>query len=314
MNLEVFRMSTTHQPTLLVTGASGQLGRRVIELLVEAGAGNINAATRTPEKLADFTAKGVEVRQADFDNPASLDEAFAGVDRLLLISTDVAGEPGRRINQHLNAVKAAEKAGVKHVVYTSLINPGPESPVTLAVDHYSTENALEASTMGWTVLRENIYAEVLVPALNRAGQSGQLFSAIGDGKMAYITREDVAHAAAAALASDFSGRRTLDLTGPEALTQADLAAIASSITGKPVTYVPLPLEAMVQGMVSAGLPRPLAEGYASFDAAGAQGLFSQVSNAVEELTGRKPIRIVDFLTAQRDSLAQGAHPDPVELS
>jgi NAD(P)H dehydrogenase (quinone) len=302
------------QPTLLVTGASGQLGRRVVELLLESGAGNIIAATRTPEKLADLRARGVTVRQADFDDPASLEAAFAGVNRLLLISTDVAGQGDRRLNQHTNAVQAADKAGVKHLVYTSLMNPEPGTPVLLAGDHYGTETALAQSGLEWTVLRENLYAEVLIPTLSRAVQMGQLFSAIGDGKVAYIAREDVARAAAAALKADFSGRRTLDITGPEALSQADLAAITTSITGKQVAYIPLTLEAITEGMVNAGLPRPLAEAYASFDAASAQGLFSRVSSAVEELTGQKPIRIVDFLNAQRDLLVQGANTDPVEIS
>src|SRR5512138_3822821 len=106
----------SNKPTLLVTGASGKLGRRVLELLLEADAGTIIAATRTPDKLADFAARGVTVRQADFDDPASLKAAFAGVDRLLLISTDLIDFEGRRLRQHQNAVNAADEAGVKHLV------------------------------------------------------------------------------------------------------------------------------------------------------------------------------------------------------
>src|SRR5262249_19713219 len=138
--------------TLLVTGASGHLGRRVLELLLEAGAGQIIAATRTPEKLADFAQRGVVVRHADFDDPASLAEAFKGAERLLLISTDAIGTPGLRIQQHTNAIKAAEEAGVSHVVYTSLINPEPGTPIAIAPDHYGTEQALAQSKLGFTVL------------------------------------------------------------------------------------------------------------------------------------------------------------------
>ena len=181
--------------TLLVTGASGHVGRRAVELLLEAKAGTIIAATRTPAKLADLEARGVIVRHADFDNPASLTKAFEGVNRLLLISTDVLGQPGYRLNQHRTAVKAAEDAGVNHVVYTSLMNPGPDSPVLLAPDHHGTETALAESKMGWTSLRENLYAETLLGSVSRAIQMGQHFSAAGDGKAAYITREDVARAA-----------------------------------------------------------------------------------------------------------------------
>ena len=291
-------MSENHQPVLLVTGASGHLGRHVIELLLEARAGTIIATTRTPEKLADFSAQGVLVRQADFNEPASLSEAFAGVDRLLLISTDVLGEPGLRLRQHRAAIKAAQEAGVSHVVYTSLVGPGPGSPVLFAPDHYGTETALADSTLDWTVLRNNIYAEILLGSLGQAMQTGQLFSAAAQGKTAYVTREDCAKAAAAALASSFNGRRTLDITGPEALSQADLAALATQIAGKPITYVPLELEQLIQGMVGAGLPQTIAETYASIDTAMAQGQFDVVSKGVEELTGTKPASVIEFLTAQ----------------
>src|SRR5436190_8513588 len=127
-----------HQPTLLVTGASGQLGRRVVELLLEKGASSIIATTRTPEKLADFAARGVVVRPADFDDPDSLARAFAGAERLLMISAQIFDLEGTRLRQHLNAVRAAGAAGVKHAIYTSLVNPGSESPILLAPDHAGT--------------------------------------------------------------------------------------------------------------------------------------------------------------------------------
>lgn len=282
------------KPTLLVTGASGHLGRRVVELLLEANAATIIAATRHPEKLGDFAKKGVIVRHADFNDPASLATAFGGVDRLLIISTDALGT---RLQQHTNAVHAAEQAGVKHVIYTSIVNPGPESPILLAPEHYGTEQAIAATRMGYTFLRNNVYADVAVGALSRALETGQHFSACGDGKIGYVTREDCARAAAAALASNFEGRRILDVTGPEALSQADLAALASQISGKPVVYVPINLEASIQGMVGAGLPRPVAELYASFDAATQQGFLDVVSNAVQDLTGQPPMRMADFAKA-----------------
>lgn len=280
------------QPTLLVTGASGHLGRRVVELLLEANAGPIIATTRTPDKLADLSARGVTVRAADFDDPASLQAAFAGADRLLLISTDVPGEG--RAQQHLNAIAAAEQVGVQHVVYTSLVNPGPASPVALASDHLTTETALLGSRMDWTILRCNIYAEMLLGSLPRAAAMGQLYSASADGLTAYVTREDCARAAAAALAS-VNGRQVLDVTGPDALSQADLAQLASELSGMPVSYVPVPLDAIVQGMVGAGLPEGAARLYASFDTATAEGFFGAVTTTVEDLTGKPATRVADFL-------------------
>lgn len=292
-------MSKTNQPTLLVTGASGQLGRRVVELLLEADAGTIIATTRTPEKLADFSAQGVIVRQADFNDPESLTTAFAGVDRLLLISTDTLDVPGLRQKQHQDAIKAAEAAGVSHVIYTSVINPGPGSAIP---DHYETEEALAASQLNWTILRNNLYADLLPSSLGQTIQMGQLFSSAGDGRIAYISREDCAQAAAAALLSSFDGRRTLNITGPDALSQADLAAIAGQIAGKLVTYVPLEQDVLIKNMVAAGLPQPVAEFYAAIDAATARGQFETVSNDFAELTGHEPTAVADFLAANRDVL------------
>lgn len=292
-------MTNENKTTLLVTGASGHLGQRVVELLLEAGETSIVATTRTPEKLAHFSEQGVEVRSADFNDPASLPDAFAGVDRLLLISTDAVGEPGLRLKQHQNAISAAESAGVQHIVYTSLVNPGPESPILLAPDHDGTEKALEASSVGFTSLRNNVYAEMLLGSLPQAVQMGKLFSAGGDGKTSYVTREDCARAAAAALVSDFEGRRYLDITGPGALSQADLAAITSDLTETAVIYVPIDSDTLVQNMIGAGLPEPVAHLLASFDAAIAQGKLAVVSTAVSDLTGTPPQTVADFLAENK---------------
>jgi len=191
-------MASNSRPTLLVTGASGHLGQRVLELLLEANTGRVIAASRTPEKLAHFAARDVEVRKADFDDPSTLAEAFAGVDRLLLISTDVLDGTDRRQVQHRNAVHAAAQAGVKHVVYTSLTRPEPGSPIAIAPDHYATEQALAASSLGWTLLRNNVYTDLFLYSLPRAVASGQLVAATGTGGAGYATREDCARAAAAA--------------------------------------------------------------------------------------------------------------------
>jgi NAD(P)H dehydrogenase (quinone) len=246
-----------------------------------------------------LSARGVIVRHADFNQPDSQAKAFAGVDRLLLISTDALGESGLRLKQHKTAVKAAEAAGVSHVIYTSAINPGPGSAIP---DHYETEEALAASQLNWTVLRNNLYADLLLVSLGQAVQIGQLFSAAGDGKIAYISREDCAQAAAAALLSSLNGHRTLNITGPEALSQTDLANIAAQIAGKPVTYVPLELDVLIQNMVAAGLPQPAAELYASIDSATARGQFETVSSDFEKLTGSKPTAVAEFLAANQEAL------------
>jgi NAD(P)H dehydrogenase (quinone) len=291
-------------PTLLVTGASGHLGRRVIELLLERNAAHIVAATRTPEKLADFAQRGVEVRYADFDDPQSLTQAFAGVERVLLISTDAIDRPGRRIVQHTAAVKAAEAAGVRHVVYTSIANPTPQNPAFVVPDHSATEAALEASTLGYTVLRNNIYMETLLSAISQALQLGALYSAAGDGKAGYVTREDCAIVAAAALLAPFEGRRYLTVTGPTAVSQAEVAALATQLSGKAIAYVPITLDALIKNMIAAGLPEPVAAAYSSFDAAIAQGQLDGVTDVVETLGGHKPISVADFITQHWTAVAQ----------
>lgn len=289
--------------TLIVTGAGGHLGRRVIELLLEKPtSARIVATTRAPEKLADLAARGVEVRAADFDKPETLAAAFAGGERLLLISTDVVGQGDRRLHQHRNAVAAAQAAGVKHVVYTSLVRPEPGTPITLAPDHHGTEQALAASTLDWSVLRNNVYTESLLGALPRAVATGQLVAAAGDGRAASITREDCARVAAAALASTGTGRSTLDITGPAAVSQAEIAAIAGELTGKPVVYVPVPAEGLAAGLAQAGLPGFVVDLVVSFDVAIAQGYLEGVSTSVADLTGTPAQSVREFLTANRAAL------------
>ncbi|MBL9039349.1 MAG: SDR family oxidoreductase [Archangium sp.] len=290
-------------PPLLVTGASGQLGRRVLELLLESKAGPIVAATRTPVKLESFAKRGVDVRQADFDNAAAFSAALKGVERVLLISTDAVDRPGRRLEQHKKAIELIRASGtVKHVVYTSLANPHPKSPISIANDHRETEAALKASGLGFTALRNTMYVDLAVPTYAGAVKQGQLVDARGQGRVSLITREDCARAAAAALASTFEGTRTLEVTGPQALSSADVAALLAEVTEKPVTHVPLEPAALKVGMVQHGLPPPVADLLVSFDVAIAQGDLAHVSRAVEELTGQPAQSMRDFFKANRAAL------------
>ena len=292
---------------LLVTGASGQFGQRVIHHLLNTlgvEPSRIVAASRKPAALAVLATRGVKVVTADFDDAASLAAAFAGIDRLLLISTDALDRPGLRLQQHRAAVAAAEKAGVGHVVYTSMPNP-KESTVLFAPDHAGTEDALAASTLpGWTVLRNHWYFENLFMSLPGVlAMGGQWFSAAGEGKLANIARDDLARAAAIVLAGDSQGRTTYTLSGEEALTTAEQAAAIAKTLGRPITVIPVPVEGLIQGMVGAGLPPPLAQVFASFDTNTAGGHIARVTGDYRRITGQAPQRFADWLEAHKGALA-----------
>lgn len=292
--------------TLLVTGAAGQLGRRVLHHLLDTcqvAPADLIATTRDPASLASLAARGVTVRSADFDDGTRLAQAFQGAQRLLLISTDAIDRPGRRLAQHQRAIAAAETAGVQHVVYTSM--PLPEqSPLLIAPDHEGTERALAQSRLpGWTVLRNHWYFENLFASLPGVlARGGQWYSATGDGRAADISRDDLALAAARVLASADGDKRTYTLSGEEALTLREQAAVLSAALGVALQVVPVPPEALVQGMVGAGLPEGFARVLASFDTNTAAGRVGQVTGDFRQLTGRAPQRLADWAQANRSAL------------
>lgn len=292
--------------TLLVTGASGQLGRGVINHLLDSlkvPANRIVATTRTPANLADLAARGVTVRAADFDDQASLAKAFAGADRALIISTNEVEVRGKRREQQLAAVVAASQAGVGHLLYTSMPNPEPGSPVVFAPDHYDTEQAIKASGIPYTVFRNGWYDENLFMALPQILASGQWYTSAGDGAISYGTRDDYAAAIAAGLASDTSESTTYTLTGPKAHTTAEVAAFITEVTAKPIQVIQLSDEALTEGMKSAGLPESLAKVLVSFDVAARVGDLAMVTDAVEKLSGRQPVPLKQFLEANKAALA-----------
>ncbi|MEV5413624.1 SDR family oxidoreductase [Thermopolyspora sp. NPDC052614] len=279
--------------TVAITGASGALGRSTAEHLLRlADPREVVLTTRNPDALADFAARGADVRRVDFAEPGTLDTAFAGVDRLLIISTDAVGT---RLDQHRAAIAGAAAAGVRHVVYTSVPEPVPDNPALVVADHAGTEQALRESGLKWTMLRNNLYAHMQLRVIEQAIASGRLVSNGGDGGVAYVTREDCAAAAAAVLVQDGHEDRAYDVTGPEALTAADLAKLAGEVGGRQVEPVIVDDDAMAAGLRAAGVPQGGAELLVSFGKATRLGFFSHVSSTVPDLTGRPATPLADLL-------------------
>jgi NAD(P)H dehydrogenase (quinone) len=293
--------------TLLVTGASGQLGRSVINHLLDTfkvPASQIIATTRTPASLADLAARGVVVRAADFDDAASLEAAFKGADRVLIVSTgEIDLLHDKRLRQHENAIAAAKKAGVSHLLYTSMPNPEPVSPVVFANDHYGTEQAVKASGIAYTIFRNGWYQENLFMSLPQAIASGHWYTSAGDGRIAHGARDDMAAAIAAGLAAVSNESKTYTLTGPHAYSTAEIAALVSEVTGKPLAVVPVSDEALTEGVKAAGIPEDFARIIVSFDANTRAGRIALVTDSIETLSGRKPKTLKQFLEANRAALA-----------
>ena len=289
---------------IVITGASGQLGRLTAELVLDrVPASEVILTTRRPEALSDLAERGATVRSADFDRPEGLAEAFAGGEKLLLISAD---DLGHRAAQHRAAIEAAREAGVRHVAYTSYLNPVEENPAVITPSHRDTEKALRESGLAWTMLRNTFYAEYQVPAGAQAIATGRLVHNSGDGRIAYVSREDCAAAAAAVLTTEGHEDKAYDITGPESFSQGDVAALLSEVSGRPVEAVAVGDEAFIQGLTTAGVPEPAAREFASYGRAIREGYIDQISGEVENLTGRAPRSLRQVFEAHRDELLQWA--------
>lgn len=287
---------------LLITGANGKMGRLVTEILVTQlghDPQDIVLTTRDISALKDAREMGFDVREADFARPDTLDAAFAGVDNLLLISIDAIGQ---RTELHRNAVKAAERAGIRHLTYTSM--PSPEnSPVVFAHEHEATEQAIAQSDIpAWTVLRNNWYYENLIEFFASVLQTGAWLTSAGAGKAAQISREDLALAAAVALSKGGSKRQVLTLNGPEALSVAEMAGAINAEIGTEISVIDLEDQALQAQLESFGVPAEAVAMTVSLDHHNRIGLSAGDSTEFETLTGKRPQSYVAWLQAKRSEL------------
>lgn len=284
--------------TILVTAASGQLGRLVIDALLTRGAepSTIVAGARDTSKLADVAARGIRTVELDYAKPDTIAAALEGVDTVLLIS---GSEVGHRIAQHRNVIDAARSAGVAKLVYTSAPN-ATTVDYPLAPEHKATEELIAASGVPAVILRNNWYTENYAADVARAAETGVISNSVRDGVITSATRADLADAAAAVLLADGHLGEVYELSGDQAWTSADLAAAASEILGREVAYVPLSSEEHVAALEAAGLDAGTAGFVAALDDGIRRGALAVPAGGVSRLTGRPATSLVDGL---RDALA-----------
>lgn len=280
-------------PTYAVTGASGKLGRLVLdELLGQTDAANVVALVRDPAALQEYAQRGVQVRKADYDDPAGLETALHGVDRVLLISGNAVGE---RERQHGNVIAAAKKAGVSYLAYTSILK-GDKSRLALAPEHVATETLLAGSGLKHDVLRNGWYSENYTGGLAQALESGTIFGAVGQGKLSTASRRDLAAGAAAALLRS-EGGHTYELAGDSGWTMDEFAAEVSRQAGKPVAYVDQSEADYAKVLEGAGLPPPVAAMLASTSALSGHGELYDDSKDLSRLSGRPTTPISETIAA-----------------
>lgn len=277
---------------IAVTGATGQLGRLVIQaLLARVPASNITALVRDPAKAEDLAELGVDVRQADYSQPQTLTAALEGVDKLLLISSN---ELGQRVAQHRAVIDAAKAAGVSLLAYTSVLH-ADVSRLGLAAEHRDSEQALIASGVPYVLLRNGWYSENYLASVPSAVEHGALLGSAGDGRISSAARSDYAEAAAVVLSSEGHANRVYELAGDDSYSLGELAALISSKAGKPVVYQNLPQTEFEKILLSVGLPAPLAELLADSDAAAAQGALFDDGRQLSELLGRPTVPVAQSL-------------------
>lgn len=283
---------------IIVSGASGNFGHAAATQLLDMGE-QVIALSRSVDRLADLAARGAEVRTADFDSPHDLAEAMAGGEKLLLVSTTMVGQ---RPRQHGNAIDAAKAAGVKHIVYTSIIDGGnPDHPAVEQHDHYATEQLLKASGLAWTILYNAQYSEAVATAMAiPALAAGSKPDNCGDGKMPFVSRDDCVATAVGVLTQEGHANTAYNVTGPELLSVPEAMAMVAEMAGKPITLVPVDDEAMYRYFDSLGVARKsedidpddaipwASEGMVTFGQAIREGYFDVLSKDVERITGKPP--------------------------
>ena len=297
----------------IITGASGQYGRLAVSKLLEKmPAEDLILITRRPEKLADLADNGAHVRYGDFDDPDSLPKAFAGGEKMLLIS---GTRVGYRVIQHKAAIDAAAAAGVKHIAYTSVVGISPDNPALIIKDHGPTEEMMRTSGMAWTALRDQHYADAMIVNMGpNFVQSGVWLSSTAGGREAPVWREDCVNSAVSVLTSEGHENKIYNITGPELLNFRQFAAMMSELSGRRIDYVDTDDEGMYAMFDAMGIPRePVddlsikgiswnSDDMVTFERAVREGFLEVISDDVELLTGARPRSVRQMIIENLDLL------------
>lgn len=275
---------------IAITGATGQLGKLIIEaLLKEIDASDIIALVRDENKAKDLENKGIELRPFDYDLPETLVPALKGVDKLLLIS---ANEVGRRTPQHKAVVDAAIEAQVPYIAYTSLLRANTNL-LALAKEHRETESLIQQSGLQYTLLRNNWYNENYISNIQQVADHGVLYGSALDSKISSASRQDYAEAAAKVLTSEGHEGKIYELAGSNSFTLYDLATYLTQASGKPVAYQNISPEDYLEALISVGLPDGLAQVIVDADVQALNGTLYSESKDLENILGRKTTSIKD---------------------
>lgn len=280
---------------ILVTAATGHLGTATIDFLLKQNipASQIAGLVRDEQKAAALATKGIALRKGDYFDAAALEKAFQGIDTLVFISS---GSLEDRVGQHRNVVNAAKASGVKHIIYTSVLKATETLKFFPGIDHYHTETMLKQAGISYTVFRNTFYIEVLPMLFGGALESGQWFYAAGNAKANFAARTDMAEALANVAAHPAPhANKIYEITAGQSYTFQEIAGIVSKAVGKTVSYIPVPLEAMKEGMKQAGVPEAYIPMYASIAEGISIGELDAVDGSLEKLLQRKPANLNDYL-------------------
>lgn len=280
---------------ILVTAATGHLGTATIDYLLKANvpASQIAGLVRDEQKAASLSTKGIALRKGDYFDAAALEKAFQGVDTLVFISS---GSIEDRVSQHRNVVNAAKVSGVKHIIYTSVLKASETLKFFPGIDHYHTEAMLKQAGIPYTVFRNTYYIEVLPMLFGGALESGQWYYAAGNAKANFAARTDMAEALANVAANPAPhANKIYEITAGKSYSFHEIAGVLSKVVGKTVSYIPVPLEALKEGMKQAGVPEAYIPMYASIAEGISAGEMDAVDGSLENLLKRKPADLNEYL-------------------